>query len=274
MVQSDWRPMVDEGPAPLWSRLVDTLAADIAAGRLRAGMRLPPHRQLAFMLGVAVGTISRAYAEAERRGLVESHVGRGTYVADRRPIPLAHRQSEGRINLGMNIPPIGPALGVMDETLEKLRQRGDLSAMFDYTQTAGLPVVREAGARWLKEQAGVARASADRLIQTNGGQQALMLACSSVVRSGDIVLCDSATYPGNRTIAEHGGWLLQRVPGDAEGMDPAELDRIAGQTGARLVILIPTLHNPTTVTMSEERRSRIVEVARKRDLILIEDDIY
>lgn len=274
MVHSDWRPIVDDSPTPLWSRLVDRLAEDIAAGRLRSGMRLPPHRELAFTLGVAIGTISRAYAEAERRGLVASHVGRGTYVADRRPIPLAHRQSEGRINLGMNIPPIGPALGVLDETLEKLRTRGDLSALFDYTQTVGLPVVREAGTRWLKEQAGVNRASPDRLIQTNGGQQALMLACSSIAQGGDIVLCDAATYPGNRTIADHGGWHLRGIPGDASGMDPAELDRIAGQTGARLVILIPTLHNPTTVTMSQERRVQIVEIARKRDLIIIEDDIY
>src|SRR5690606_32704743 len=93
-------------------------------------------------------------------------------------------------------------------------------------------------------------------------------------RAGDAVLCDMATYPGNLVIAEHGGWRLRGVPADSRGMDPAALDRAAVETGARVLLLIPTLHNPTTITLDEGRRAEIVEVARKRDLIIVEDDIY
>lgn len=101
-----------------------------------------------------------------------------------------------------------------------------------------------------------------------------MLACAAFARAGDTVLCDVATYPGNRTIAELGGWRLHGVAADARGMDPEQLDRAAAETGARLVMLIPTLHNPTTVTLDAGRRAEIVEVARKRDLTIIEDDVY
>lgn len=274
MVQSAWSPKLAEGPQPLWLRLTEAIEDAISNGELSSGMRLPPHRRLAFDLGAAVGTISRAYAEAERRGLVIGHIGRGTYVAPRRVIPLPHRPGKNAINFGMNVPPIGPALQFIDQSFELLRPREDLSAIFDYTETAGLHAVREAGACWLKEQTGVKRASADRMIQTSGGHHALMLACSAFASRGDTILCDMATYPGSRIIAEHGGWNLKGVPGDQEGMGAETLDRAAELTGARLVLLIPTLSNPTTVTMSQQRREQIVEVARKRNLIIIEDDIY
>lgn len=273
MMQFNWKPVIADGGAPLWHRVADALAADIAKGAVLPGMRLPPHRELAHDLGVAVGTIGKAYSEAERRGLVESHVGRGTFVLDRRE-RLAHRPAEGPISLGMNVPPVGPALAAADEAFESLRQRADLGAVFDYTFTAGLPAIREAGATWLRERGGIERAQADYVIQTNGGQHALMLACSSLARAGDTVLCDAATYPGNITIAEHGGWHLRGVPADRRGMDPAALDKAAAESGARVLLLIPTLHNPTAVTLDEARRAEIVAAARKHDLIIVEDDIY
>src|SRR5690606_20423974 len=106
MVQCDWRPAVPAGAGPLWQRLADALASDVASGVVEAGTRLPPHRELAHSLGLAVGTVSRAYAEAERQGLVESHVGRGTFVVAPSLPRLTHRQSTGRINLAMNVPPV------------------------------------------------------------------------------------------------------------------------------------------------------------------------
>lgn len=274
MVQSGWHPELEGGAGAVWERLVAQLHADIAAGTVASGEKLPPQRELAYRLELSVGTVSRAYAEAERRGLVTSQVGRGTFVAGSRGVTVEHRQAGHQINLGMNVPPVAPALAVASQTMKALAQRSDLGAVFDYTFTAGLPAAREAGAIWLREHGGVARASADRLIQTNGGQNALAIACSSFAAPGDAVLCDVATYPGNRTIADHGGWHLRGVPADASGMDPSALERIAAESGARLLMLIPTLHNPTTITMDAARREEIVAVARSRDLLIIEDDIY
>ena len=75
-----WLPSLGDRTGPKYLRIVDALAEDIYAGRLGVGARLPTHRDLAWRLGVTVGTVSRAYAEAERRGLLVGEVGRGSYV--------------------------------------------------------------------------------------------------------------------------------------------------------------------------------------------------
>lgn len=272
MIQSSWSPRLATGSGPVWRQLVEALGADIRSEALPAGTRLPPQRTLAFQLGIGVGTVTRAYEEAERTGLVESRVGRGTFVAG--PRVVARAGAQGPIDMAHNVPPIAPALCHIAETLDRLRQRNDLVALADYTSTVGVEAARVAGARWLNTVTGVVRSRPEQLIQTGGGQCALALALSSFARAGDTILCDRATYPGNGTLAAHGGWLLGRVEADAEGMDPAALDRAAAESGARLLILIPTLHNPTTITLSRRRREEIVEVARRRDLLIVEDDIY
>ena len=73
--------------------LVDALARDIAAGRLRAGERLPPQREFADQKGIAVSTASRVYAELVRRGLVIGEVGRGTFVRSTEPVSDAGSES-------------------------------------------------------------------------------------------------------------------------------------------------------------------------------------
>ncbi|WP_099447352.1 GntR family transcriptional regulator [Caulobacter sp. B11] len=75
-----WSPVLPAGDAPIYERLVELLRADIASGRLAAGARLPPQRDLAHRLGLGLGTVTRAYVEAEKAGLVEAHVGRGSFV--------------------------------------------------------------------------------------------------------------------------------------------------------------------------------------------------
>jgi len=77
-----WLPDLTNGAGPRYRAIADALATDIASGRLLPGQRLPPQRALADALGVTVGTVTRAYAEAERRGLLDATVGRGSFVRD------------------------------------------------------------------------------------------------------------------------------------------------------------------------------------------------
>ena len=95
---SPWTPMLSPsrtgGDAPIYERLLDALRSDIASGALAAGARLPPQRDLAHRLGVGLGTVTRAYVEAEKAGLVEAHVGRGSFVrggAAARPVRCSGR---------------------------------------------------------------------------------------------------------------------------------------------------------------------------------------
>ncbi|CTQ67925.1 aminotransferase-like domain-containing protein [Roseibium alexandrii] len=77
---TNWLPQIPDGQGPIYLRLADQISADIASGALTAGTKLPPQRDLAYDLGVTVGTIGRAYATIRQRGLVNGEVGRGTYV--------------------------------------------------------------------------------------------------------------------------------------------------------------------------------------------------
>ena len=110
-----WQPALQSGPKPLYERLVLAMAQDIKTGQLAPGAKLPPQRDLAFRLGVSVGSVTRAYAEAERRGLLSAHVGRGSFVRGALPavpdVPTIERGSvtgqsrSGLIDLRCNTPP-------------------------------------------------------------------------------------------------------------------------------------------------------------------------
>ena len=77
-----WQPELDRSK-PLYLAIADAMLRDVEGGLLREGVRLPPQRDLAWKLGVTLGTVTRAYKEAETRGLLEGEVGRGSYIRKR-----------------------------------------------------------------------------------------------------------------------------------------------------------------------------------------------
>lgn len=269
-----WTPTLPQGPAPLYERLVEVLRADIASGVLGEGARLPPQRDLAHRLGLGLGTVTRAYVEAEKAGLVQAHVGRGSFVRGAGAAKTASARDNGLIDLARNIAPGAPARARLAETLARLRRRGDLLDHLDYAPSAGLDGQRRAGAAWLARSGGLANADWTRLVVCAGAQQGLNLAFGAVARPGDTVLCEASTFYGVKALAEHAGYRLKGLPMDAEGLLPEALDRAAADGGARVVAVQPTLQNPTGRIMGPGRRAEILAVARKHDLWIIEDDIY
>jgi len=270
----DWTPSLPPGEAPIYERLLDALRADIETGALAAGARLPPQRDLAHRLGLGLGTVTRAYVEAEKAGLVEAHVGRGSFVRGAARDRPARPADVGPINLSRNIAPDGPARARLADTLARLRRRSDLLDHLDYAPSAGLEVQRRAGAAWLARSGGLTGADWTRLVCTAGAQQALALAFGALVRWGDTVLCEASTFYGVKALAEHMGYSLKGLAMDAQGLRPDALDEAAATGAFRVVAIQPTLQNPTGRIMSAGRRAQIVAVARKHDLMIIEDDIY
>jgi DNA-binding transcriptional MocR family regulator len=222
---------------------------------------------------LSVGTVSRAYVEAERRGFISSHVGRGSFVADRAR-PQSSPNNGGLIDMAQNAPPLDSAERWIGEGLTRVRQRADIATAVNYAPPEGLPSIREAGASWLKRRHGVLRAGAESVIQCNGGQHGLALAFAALARPGETILCEAATYPGIRTLADHAGYRLRGVGMDARGIAPEAIAKCARETGAKVLVLIPTLQNPTTTTLDVARRTEIVEVARANDIMIVEDDAY
>jgi len=264
-----WTPVLVEDADTVSGRLLSALRRDIAEGRLPPGEKLPPHRDLAHRLGIGIGTVTAVYGEAARQGLVTATVGRGSFVAD----GTATRANDGPIMLGQNVPTLGFAQRRFAQTFSKLRNRADLSDALDYAPPAGHERHRRLGAAWIRRTSAYRDADHKRLIVTTGAQQAMTLALDTLCRPGDTIMTESASYFGVKSIAQVGGYRLQGLAMDEQGIIPSALDKAAAD-GVKVLYTLPTLQNPTGRTMGIERRREIAKIARARDIWIVEDDIY
>lgn len=265
---SPWQPRLSEGPAPPSERLVAALAEDILDGRLASGDRLPAHRDLADRLGIGVGTVTRAYGVLERRGLVHSVKGRGTFVA------LVQRRRGPQIDLARNVPPAVITERLLGQTLAAVARRVDAGLFNDYPPLGGHDEHRRLMARWF---AGMGMAAEPgRLVLTSGAHHAVSLALLLTCGARGTLFTEAQTYPGVIALARHQGIRLVGVAMDEEGMVPEALERAlsARAEGPAALYVTPTMQNPTTATMSRTRREEIVALCRAHDIAIIEDDVY
>jgi DNA-binding transcriptional MocR family regulator len=272
-----WAPQLEDRQGARYVVIAEALAADVAAGTLKPGTQLPTHRELAERLGVTVGTVSRAYAEAARRGLISGEVGRGTFIRAR-PIPTDLRASSfpaGLINLSQNHPPhLGgePHRLALERTLAALARQEDLASILDYPADGGNAVDREAGALWI-ERSGIAARPEDVLV-CSGSQHGIMTVLATILKPGELLLADELTYPGLKAVAGLLHLRVQGVPLDADGMQPEAFEEACRAGSPRAVYLVPTIHNPTTAVMPERRRREIARIAREHGVAILEDDIH
>ncbi|MET0879783.1 MAG: PLP-dependent aminotransferase family protein [Tardiphaga sp.] len=270
---TDWVPVLAAIMGPRYLAFVHALDADIVSGKVKPGMRLLPQRDMAQRLGLSVGTVSKAYAEAEARGLISGEVGRGTFVQRRRPEPRhALGTSDATINLALNVPPYTGEDEVISATLSDIVASGEMASLLGYLPHQGLRRHRDAMVSWLASL-GVP-AEADQIFITHGGQHALSIALPMIAASGDTVLTESFTYSGMLALSVQNNYRLHGVATDGEGLVPESLDRAFTETGARVVYCMPTLQTPTGAIMSPARRQAIAEIVRKHDAYLVEDDAY
>jgi DNA-binding transcriptional MocR family regulator len=271
----DWIPTISEREGPLYQRIVGALESDIAAGRLVRGQQLPTHRALAGTLGIDLTTVTRAYREARRRGLVEAQVGRGSFVSETTVRPASASAAEIRIDLSMNVPP-HPLEAQLDDRilqgLEAIRQKSGLTAFLNYLPPGGSDRERQTAARWLRAR--VPQATAERIVVYPGTQAILFNLLMRLAGRDDIVLTEASTFPGMKAAAARLGIRLVGVAMDREGVLPDELKAACRVHKPRAVYLIPTLHNPTTATLPPERRTAIAAIIRAAGTVLIEDDAY
>jgi DNA-binding transcriptional MocR family regulator len=271
-----WQPDLAESRGPVYRAIADALASDIRAGRLPVGTQLPTHRDLAWHLKVTVGTITRAYAEAERRGLISGEVGRGTYV---RPaglvastLPLGEPLGDDFIDLSLNRPQTGDEPALVAKGLRAIAESAELEALLQYQPHAGRTIDRRAGAKWIA-RGGIAT-TAEQVLVTQSGQHAVASVLSAVTEPGDTVAVESLTYPGVRSAANLLNLRLAPVAMDDEGMLPDAFATLCRSGNVKALYSLPTLHNPTATILSEERRRAVAETARKHDVALVEDDVY
>lgn len=261
---------------PLYLEIAEAIRADALSGALKPGDRLPPQRELAFRLGVTTGTVTRAYAEAEKMGLLAGEVGRGSFIkppgAQARSFEIPTAAKSGIIDLSQASPPRIHQAQDLDTALRQIMASGTRLDLLDYTPAAGHPLHRAMGVTWLA-RSGI-NVSEDDVVVTAGAHAALIACLSAITEQGDRMFVEGLNYPTIKPIARHLGVTLVPLEMDAGGLVPEALERAARAGEARLLYLVPTLQNPTTTSLNHDRRVAIVEIARRYGLTIVEDDIF
>ncbi len=280
---TNWTPNIADGTGPIYLRLADRIEADIGSGALPPGAKLPPQRNLAFDIGVTIGTIGRAYSLLRERGLVSGEIGRGTYVLGKGVSPgegqapaeamdgsRLHFASPGKLLLDSTAAPdVGQAPIFGRLAAEISRDHPD--EIVGYTRRIP-PGWHEAGRRWLSTAEWQPDVTA--IVPTLGAHAAILAVVAAIAGPGDRIVFEHLTYSHVARSVELIGRRSVAVETDAEGIDPADFERLCAQTHPKAVFMMPCLHNPTLVTMPEARRREIVEIARRYNVWLIEDAIY
>jgi len=269
--------MLNRGDGPIYLALADALEADIGSGRLRQGQPLPAHRPLAEALGVDLTTVTRAYKEARRRGLIVATTGRGTFVRSAAIGDLSVGASRPRLaaDATMNLPPQPPAARLaqrITETVTSILQGSDSGTLLNYRDSAVSDADRAAGAAWLKPRLGAL--TGERVLVCSGAQGAFLALLTTMVQPGDVVATEALTYPGFRALAAHLGVRLVGVAIDRDGLEPEAFEAVCRGHAPKALYCTPTMHNPTTATLPAARREAIVAIARRFGVVIIEDDAY
>jgi DNA-binding transcriptional MocR family regulator len=237
---------------------------------LRAGSKLPPHRDLADHLGVTVTTITRAYTEAARRGLINGHVGRGTFIRGHEPYDDAAVDSSV-LDLSINV--LMPDKEVANLAAHLFQRRVlPWTQLLGYAPKRGHLRHRQAMAAWLKQLGFIA--DPEHIVLTAGAQHGLTAALGSVLEPGETLLTEDLTYSGVRRIAQQMHLRVRGVSMDGEGLRPESLETACRSSRARVLYCMPRMQNPTSAVMSDRRRRQIAAVAEKYRLLIVEDDTY
>ncbi len=265
--------------------IIQLVLGQIQDGTLRPGDRLPTHRNMAWDMKCSVGTVTRAYAELEKRGVAYGQVGRGTYIfgtgKDRRNIGSGmflpnedyHRPvPENVVDLSLNRfhhPDLENSFADALNTLSLRMNNVDYRSYFD---CRGRPEDVYYAGHWLRPLIG--QVDESNILMTQGAQSGLYLAMSALTGSGDAIATEAFGYPGIKAAAQELGLRISAIEMDEAGMIPDAFEAAARRGKVRLLITVPTNHNPTGTTLPLERREALVRIAREHNIIIVEDGVY
>jgi 2-aminoadipate transaminase len=299
-----------ESHIPLYVQLRDQLRALVHSGELRNGDRIPASRELASQLGVHRTTVANAYAELESEGLIEGHVGRGTFICGAAskqfsPPPRANgngagarweslfadeRGDESLSRLMPDVPAGSLAFTCARPSeeffpIEEFRRcanavlRREGRRILQLGASDGYEPLRRAVLEWFREENLTVRP--EQLLITDGGQQAIDLICKAFLRAGDAVAIENPAYPGAISLFAGARVRTLAVPVEADsgrtghvGLDVSALENVLLQNRVKFIFITPDFHNPTGTAMPLSERRRVLEVAARYQVPVIEDSIY
>lgn len=288
----------------VYIQIFEQIRRQILSGELLPGFRLPAERRLAERLGVNRTTVLNAYRELKSEGLVVSHIGKGTIVLSyidedlnsvkeesqeltwnqifseysskldfylvKELMVLASRKDVISFATGIASPEMGPiqALkGIEYELVEKNFYKALL-----HSPTEGFTSLREAVCG-LMHKRGV-YCQYDEVMMLSGSQQGIDLIAKLILDPGDIVVVEEPSFfPAIQAFKAIGARVIG-IPIDDKGMRIEVLEQLLQRYRPKMIYTIPTFQNPSGTEMELDRRKRLVELAYKYRVLIVEDDAY
>ncbi|QSX42234.1 aminotransferase-like domain-containing protein [Shewanella cyperi] len=263
-----WVPTLAEGSDSKYHKLANAIANAIESGELAQGCKLPPQRRLADALGVTVGTVTRAYGLCEQRGWVEARVGDGTYVRHRSKIT---EQTEAISDLAGCAQRMTDQIQQCSDAMMRIaRDPQRLGQLLQYQHHA-LPHQQRLFCSWLKTQGIQARP--EQLLFCQGAQQGIHALLSAICAPGDTVLHEAWCFTGIGIAARQLHLNTLAVPLTEDGLDLQALEQAMMEHSPKALYITPNNQNPTCIGYSKEQRLAILALARRFEVLVIEDDV-
>lgn len=291
---------------PMYEQIMRRIDDAIASGQLPNGTRMPTNRELATMLNVDRSTVARAYLELQLAGLIESHVGRGTFVkGGGRTLPPANinyqsnsmpvawsekfaRSKDASYSLFSRLPMQPLPKDVIAFTnsipnqelypwqefqkiLSGFNTQESLGELFAFSAPDGYPPLIAEVQKLLKKQ-GI-EVGSDEILIVNGSKQGIDIVTSTLVDPSDVIIAEEPTYHLALCDFKASQARCIPLPIDDSGLRVDMLDSMLANQRAKLLYVTPSFQNPTGTTISLEKRRQLLQLSERYQLPVLEDNV-
>ncbi|HBW3524941.1 TPA: PLP-dependent aminotransferase family protein [Klebsiella pneumoniae] len=253
---------------PAYLLIADIIADGINSGEFQPRDRLPPLRDLAALLAINYTTATRGYAEARRRGLIDSRPGMGSFIRGKVPSVPLNGGSSYEMTMNSPIEPGEELAQAIAAGAINLFTQKNILALLRYQDFGGLADDKAMAKVWLEKQ--LPPVSIDEILVTPGIHSALVGLLTLLCRHG----VSDLIYPGLKAIASQLNITLQSLPCDEDGPLPRAFEHQCQTGNIRALYVNPTIQNPTTLTLPLRRREALADVALRYSIPVIEDEAY
>ncbi|YCA46109.1 PLP-dependent aminotransferase family protein (plasmid) [Bacillus sp. JZ8] len=295
MSRINWK---SDKPSPKYQQIIDFIKEKIANGEWPIGSKIPSQRQLAKIFEVNRSTVITALEELMADGLLEGKMGKGTVVINNTWTLLAttpppdwskhvrsglHKPSQTRVQeineaesnvnlIHLSKGELSPEMFPLDTMKKIMRDVSESMEAFGYEEPKGYLPLRVELSHYLKT-IGI-QASPSSVLIVSGALQALQLISVGLLQRESTILLERPSYLYSLHVFQSAGMKLSGLSIDQKGLVPQAISKAKTQRGKAIVYTNPCFHNPTGILMTENRRQEVLEICRKEQLPLIEDDIY
>ncbi|MCZ4061542.1 PLP-dependent aminotransferase family protein [Pantoea sp. LMR881] len=258
---------------PAYLLIADFIAEGINSGDLQSRYRLPPIREMALTLGLNYTTVTRGYAEARRRGLIDSRPGLGSFIRSKASGTSVIAVSSYEMTMNAPVEPEGPAV---EEAIRNgamnLFSSSDMLSLMRYQDFGGTAEDKAVAMHWTGHKLKVKNEA--EILVCPGIHSALVALLTLINRKRGAVCVSNLVYPGIKAIASQLNVKLKTVACDDEGPLPCAFEELCKSGGISALYINPVLQNPTTLTVPLQRRHSLAEICRRYTISVIEDDAY